>query len=350
MAYETGGSSSITDLLDKIRVFALAQGWTVEHFAARTDKQGNPAAGAVANSASPSTGADVPGQSLLIAKAGARFAFHTDTRTNSLTGSDTGPHLITQIRDGAYSAGQASTGQTGSSAGAVTNKLAGPFQAYHLFAGSNYLHAVVEIVPGEFRHFGVGTLNKAGAVTSGQYAFGTMWSQNSSLGYRSNAYSSQHGMPFDDSGLGLSGGAASYYVTHVRVDTDGKSPRYAYLDGYSGDVATDPYRNGYGGYIRTGIGRTAGAALAVALTEIGPSTLTGRTVLVPLVVGVARPSGFFSLAGAAPDMRSVRLDNLAPGDVVALGPGSWKVFPISRKNGAAGQENSAALGLAYRVV
>lgn len=349
MAYETGGSSSVGDLLDKIRVFALAQGWAVEHFAARTDTQGNVTDGSVPNATQPSNGAPVPGQSLLIEKGGLRFAFHTDTRTNAIAGSDVGPHLVTQIRDGAYSAGQTSTGQTGSSAGAVTNKLAGPFQAYHLFGGANYLHVVVEIVPGEFRHFGVGTLNKAGAVTSGQYAFGTSWSQNSSNGYRSNAYSSQHGMPFDDSGGGFGSGAAGQYVTHVRADTDGATPRYAYLDGYSGVVSTDAKRNGYGGFIRTAF-RTAGPPLGVGLIDAGPSTLTGRTVLVPLVVGVARPSGFFSLVGAAPDMRSIRIDNLSAGDVVTLGPDSWRVFPISRKNGVAGQDNSANLGLAYRVV
>src|SRR5690554_6751440 len=33
MAYETGTSSNVNDLLDKFRLFAIAQGWTVNRWA-----------------------------------------------------------------------------------------------------------------------------------------------------------------------------------------------------------------------------------------------------------------------------------------------------------------------------
>ena len=84
--------------------------------------------------------------------------------------------------------------------------------------------------------------------------------------------------------------------------------------------------------------------------RLPPSELTGRAVLFPCLMAVHRPSGMLTLLGSPRDVRWTRIDNLAPGDIITIGAENWKVFPIIRKTGPSGQENSENYGLAYRVV
>lgn len=343
MAYETGGSSGVTDLLDKLRVFALANGWTVDFYGARTDVQDstNISIFAIPNTSLPSYLSPVPGNSLLLHKGGAYFAVHTDTRTVNLSFTANGPYILTQVFTGPYSGALVSTAQAGHSGGAATNKLVGPFQAYHFFALGNYIHVVVEIAPAEFRHFGFGILESAGAVTNGSYATGTNWSQESGSGYKSDPTSFYHNVPFDDQG-----GANQYASSAVRADVDGISPGIFWVNqGFT----NSPPRRAFGGFRRQNDANSAPLGLARLLVRVPPSSLTGRAILVPLNIGVTR-SGFFSMIGSPRDVRVCRIDNLNPGDLVTIGPDTWKVFPVSRKNGLVGQENSGGFGFAYRQV
>lgn len=341
--YETAGASNVNDLLDKFRVFALASGWTVDFSGTRQDTQVNTNTGTYAfpNSDNPNPGVAVPGNSLVIHKGDCYAAWHTDTRVVPIAWANPGPYLLGQVFPGPYSGAVQPQKQAGCTPGNITNKLVGPFQAYHFFSGDTYLHAVVEITPGEFRHFGCGLLERAGAVTSGAYVTNTHWNQGTNfISDPANAY---HAVPFD--ALGDYNTGLGWNATHIRADSDAVSPRNIALNARAG---TTPDRGGWGGYV-AGSNRDGRDALGAGLLQVGPSTLTGRSVLVPLIAGVTRPDGFGSVLGTPRDMRAVRIDNLAPGDAVTIGPDTWLVFPCSRKNGVSGQENSRNAGLAYRV-
>lgn len=316
MAYETGGASNVYDLMEKLRVFAIAQGWTVE----TTGTQG----------------ADVT--TILLAKGGRFFTFGTQVTGGS--SGDPASRFGAQVRAGAYSSLQGLTIQTNAGPVVYSNNMPGPFQSYHFFAGANvhgesYLHIVVEAFPGSFRHIGVGTINRAGEVSTGDYSFASRWNYDPSyVGGISHGYQS---IPFDSSSYT----GQTDWGTVIRADGDGVSPRYGKFNASTSQT---------GGFarIRGGIFRDE-SGLQKALA-IGPSQMTGRAILVPIMAAIERPSGFASLLGGPADMRFVNITNMEPGDTLSIGPDQWKVFPIIRKNGASGQENSGAFGYAYRVI
>lgn len=328
MPYETGTATDVNDLLSKLRVFALLQGWTVDFNGARTDHTG---------------------QAVLLNKGGMRCGFFTRTN-NSAQSGDPAPYMGPALYPGPYNSGQAAHAQTGISYFAYANNLPGPFVAYHFFAGNNragesYLHAVVEVTAGSFRHFGIGTLNRVGTVTNGSYAYGNRW--NWQNGVLNDYTSSLHQVPWDaressangfnsDSGLASRG-------TIIRADGDAISPRYCVLSA-SGSGLNANSAQGYA----VGIAREQ-STLNNNLIASAPSALTGRALLLPLFVSIIRPGGLYSPLGAPPDIRAVNMTNITPGAAVTLGPDTWRVFPIMRKNAQAGQESSGVWGYAYRV-
>lgn len=313
MAYETAGASGVNDLLDKLRVFALAQGWTVDFNGARTDVTGN---------------------AVLISKAGLRYGFLTQIGGGN---TDTPADFIGAFQyPGPYS-GSNPHAQASASVATYCNNMPGPFAAYHFFAGTNkagdsYLHVVVEAQPGSFRHFGVGVIDKLGAITNGAYNYGSRWNYstnwvNSLVGY--------HNVPWDSLENSSVNGNRG---TAIRCDGDAISPRYGVFN--SSDSGLSSLTRIHGGPL-------AGPTIGLSRP---PSTLTGRTILLPAIASIQRPSGFFTFLGAAPDLRFANITNLLPGELITLGPDTWKVFPVIRKNGVSGQENSGTLGYAYRVV
>lgn len=318
MSYETGGATGPNDLLDKIRVFALALGWTVDYFGARTSGSSN--------------------QALLINQGGVFLGFVSDVTTAG-TADDPAGYLGSFTYPGPYVNTTDKADQANRTVLTFANKMPGPFQAYHLFGTATYLHAVVEAQPGSFRHIGAGTLAKAGAVTSGAYSFGSRWNYNAA--YVNSIVSGYHAIPWD----GFRN-ASLWRGTGLRVDKDGVSPQNIELMDSASDVGA--LAGGWAGFY--GTGNDHAATPVRGLMALKPSDLTGRAPLFPLIVSVFRPSSFVSLVGAAPDIRVVRMDNLSPGDAVTLGPDTWRVFPVIRKNGASGQENSGLYGFAYRVV
>ncbi len=315
MAYETAGASSVNDLIDKLRIFAVANGWTL-------DFNGVSGLGS--------------GVAVLLHKGSVYVGFATDTSAGADT-NDPGPRVHTYYFTGAYSGGAGPLAQAGHSGTSNTNNMTGPFGAYHFFADRDYLHVVVETTPGSFRHFGVGVLEKAGAVTTATYAYGTAWHWGSSrIG---NILEAHHVLPFNDHGTSIPGAG-----TVIRADSDSISPRHVRVSDTTGVNGS-----ACGGFIRYYTSEHRAAPIA-GLALLTPSALTGRAPLLPLFCSVSRPSGNLSIIGAPYDMRFVRVDNMVAGELITLGPDSWKCFPVIRKNAVAGQENSQNFGYAYRVV
>lgn len=327
MAYETGTSTSLDDLLDKLRIFALAQGWTVHAFATRTDNAG---------------------KCLVLSKDGVIGSFAA--RIDAGTANSPGNFLQAYIHD-AYSGG-VNIQQQANRSYMEANKVDMPCVAYHFFAGATYLYAVIETLTSIFKHVGIGTLaNKVGSMTNGNYAFATKWQyhgsqiQSQNSGYHKYAAhvsaisSATYGAPVD-SGLVL------------RADTDALTPLFHY-DHRSGDTsvmltAGNPSAGTARPGMRIGWGQTDGNN-QLALYSTRESHWTGRVTFAPILVEALRTGSFYSPLGIINDIRYCHAALLNPGDVITIGSDDWKWFPYIRKNGPTGQPNSGVLGLAFRV-
>lgn len=324
MSYQTGTPSDVNDLLDKLRLFLVANGWTINGWL---------------------TVPGGTGKALHVSKAGSFFTWFSDPLPNDA--SDPGPYMRILQHTG-YDAAQAGLPlQPGAAAYMVrSNSMRGPMQAYHFFAGTGkdgpYVHVVVETEPGAFRHMGMGVLHKMGSYDGGEYCHGTSWY----LGLPQYAYdqnSGYHSVPFDDNCFGT--GSSVQAGTTVRADYGGISPRYHQIT-QSNPTAMPRGRGGWRGYDVNDEHR----GMIKMPYSGGASTLTGRCPLWPLPLAVNRGSALWSDIGYPTDMRMVRMTNIEAGEEYTIGTDTWVVFPVARKNGAVGQMNSADHGFAYRKV
>jgi len=324
MAYETATATGPNDLLDKLRVFALANGWTVDYSGVRTNAGG----GSQGNGLN----------ALAITKAGCSWVIYHSTATPSL-GRAPGPFLCAYMYPGPWVASNGTDLQAGRSALATANNLGGPYVGYHFFTDSSkaYLHVAVEVASGRFSHMMIGHFDRVAASGVAAYACALLWD------YQVNAVNQQTAgsVPFDgyeDSSAYQAGGI-------IRADSDSVSPRYCKMNFGTSNVA----ERAYGGWR---IDSSDAGQLGYGLMSMAPSQLTGRAILVPPMVLVSRNSSDVqrSIVGTPHDLRVLRIDNLAAGDTLTIGSDQWKVFPVIRKNGPPGVENSGTYGYAYRIV
>ena len=304
MAYETGTATNLADLLTKLQAFATAQGWTIHFAGARTSGTGN---------------------ALQLSKAGHAATFFSDTATPAT------PFLGVYAHD-AYSAGNGTENQANGSAKCQTNRMSGPFQAYHFFAGNTYLYVVVETTAGVFKHAGTGVLIKFGAFNTGAFAYGCNWNYNATSNIISNEQDPSHAVPFD------SLEDASPWGTAFRADSDGFVPRW-FLS--AGGTSTHEFWGGIRPTGASGFNRMLNVAHS-------PSEFTQRAALQPCLLGAVR-SGNVSLVGYPPAVRWVNMTPFAPGDLLTIGGQQWKVFPVIRKNGVVGEPDSASYGYAFQL-
>jgi hypothetical protein len=327
MPYETGTATNLQDLLNKLGTFAGANGWTIHFSGARTG------------------GAGSSGHALILS----RGAVQAILRSNNSAGSTTnpGPFLEALLWSGTYTGASTET-QPNPSPATNANWMTGPYVAYHFFASAlaaprPYLHVALEVQSGTFRHFGIGQLRQFGAFTNGAYVHNTNHDFATTSNQVSIADNGGHSWPFD-----TAGSTANVYNTIVRADFGGVSPRYCQTNSNTDAVGRlrctfrPPSNSEWGTF----------AALSLA----GPSAFTGRAPFFPLLCfaqadttdNLIHPLGF------PDDFRFVRVDNFAPGDSVALGADTWRIFPAVRKgpalSGPAGIQNSWTYGYAYRQV
>jgi hypothetical protein len=313
--YETGSSTDVLDLLSRLRTFALANGWVENFFGART------------------TGT---GQALQINKGGQFVTFLANTAAG--TAADPGPYLGAYAHN-TYSAGNGTENQANTSAVTYTNAMTGPFLAYHFISGqeqgAEYLYVIVETTAGIFKHVGTGVIVKIGAITSGQFVYGCRWDYGSQI---NNVTSNNHSIPFDNGETLVNRAGPG---TKVRVDADATAWRW--MDALA-TTSTVALLCGW----RNEAGSGQPSVMANLLNNLA-SSLTGRNVLVPTFMAAARTGGLYNPIGYAPGMRFCRLTFREPNDVLTIGADQWKLFPVIRKNGAAGQPNSGTYGYAFKV-
>lgn len=325
MAYQTGTSSNVNDLLDKFRLFAVAQGWTVNRWVA---------AGA--------------GYELCISKGTSYFnlrSFSNETATVNGYAAANKYGIAINGSDG-YSAGSAWDRQPGypvrmSATGGdqwhtwfplvITT---GPFPAYHFFApDSKTLYAEIEITTGVFQRWGFGAIDtfNPSCPGGGRFVYSTVST------HVTNSTSSQSDFLVADADYPIYG---SEFVPFRCADfTDSNDVGVYHRSSASAvRVAFGSFNNW------AGSGRTVGTTgLAMAcqgggchdkvLRDFSPNPLNNVAVLLPCIVSLNINNEFLSPIGTIPGMRFMDMTNYLPGEEFTLGGDTWKVFPWYNKGG-----------------
>lgn len=320
MAYETGTSSSVVDLLDKFRLFAIAQGWSVNRWA--------------------TVGS---GRELCIQKGAAYFNFRAwNNETMLVNGSSSSSKYgITLNGSDGYSGAAAWDRQPGypvrgsTSGGDQAHVLfplvitTGPFPAYHFFApDSKTLFAEVEISTGIFLRFGCGSLDlfNPAAPGGGRFCYST--------GGRHVTDSTSN-----SSWLGTDADNSNYAMELVPFrGADYASNNSSYSFGSMVRAAFGSFDNWAGsGHTVTSSGLQmacqGGGVHDKVLRDYSPNPLNGIGLLLPNIVSLNIGDEFLSPIGVIPGMRFMDMTNYLPGDEFTIGSDTWKVFPWYAKGG-----------------
>jgi len=307
MAFETGSATDVYDLLDKLRAFAVAQGWTVNRWA-NGDELCLEHNGGYWNCKAVD---DLGGSSPYLS------SYNTDDpgiRVRGSTGFNSGSNWDAQPN--------VTTSETG-----IGVFVDGDVKGYWLFADASatYIHLAARINTNTYCHLHLGHLSKLGTWTGGQYLAGTIARNGSSAGDNITTSFARHGV-----GSGT-----------IRADIDGASNAWQSLgDNPAGQLECS---GGFGRNIQTGADNT----LLGALLGSGPASWDGRSPMWPCPVLLQRPSNRHSIAGYPLDLRVLNVKNLAAERVLTYGSDEWMVFPFTRKHAS---EASYYGGFAYRKI
>ena len=329
MAYQTGTAANPDQLLDALRVFAIAQGWSPLRWAS-----------------------DGSGQILSLSKAGifVHLCSAHDARLSSRYNAVTGLWLTGATGfandqpwwnqpGGIHHAGDA---HNASSERAEACGLFGVGSAttYHMFAATepDLLMLVAEVAPGIYHHLAFGQLATFGKTGGGAFVSGAFGSDDHLYLYSgtgdalfSYAYDHHAGLPFNDyKAYGSANG--------VLAEVDGALQWYSVCSGdpVTGKRAKSLWENGP---------NASSISWGRCWHSHVPNTLNGVTPMLPFTVFVERPSGFFSPFGYTPHLRYLNITHYAPAERFILGHESWMAFPAHSKHG-----NSGVHGYAVRLV
>lgn len=331
MAYQTGTATGANDLLDKLRLFAIAQGWTANRWVA---------AGS--------------GQELCLSKGSAYFNFRSYQNETVLVNgtSSTLRYGINMNGSDGYDGGSAWDRQPGyplrtSSSGGDQGHAympfvisQGPFVAYHFFApDSKTIYLELEITTGTFLRLGFGTLDLFNSGTPGG---GRFFYSTGGQGGVTDAVSTSSwlGTDIDNGSYALEEvpfRAADYTTTNTNP---GSFVRAAFdsFDNWCGSarVAANSYmaQACQGGGVHDRL-----------IRDLSPNPMNGIGILTPNIVSVNRANEYLHPIGVVPGIRYMDMTNYLPGDEFTIGADTWKVFPWYNKGGRSYQR-----GIAYKKV
>ncbi len=162
MAFLTGTSTSIENLMQQLSTFLQLHGWTQDYAVT-----GDP--GTIAFSKNQSF-VSMQYSETAVASGGIGAMALYQARAN-----DTVDTLEPWLSTDDSGAGVASTITSQLANGLCVNNFAGPHTNFFFFennANPSYIHVVVEVDAGRYRHFGFGEIDKVGDWTGGEYIYG----------------------------------------------------------------------------------------------------------------------------------------------------------------------------------
>lgn len=329
MAYETGTASNPGDLLVKLFDFAATNGWTINDDIFSSTQ--SPIYGHMSKIVGSPAGAGPTTVNLNV-------GFYWDANNINIypsTGYTAGqpPHL--QPNYYRHTTALATVGQTGHR---TTNfPIGGPFDAYHFFAGSHYLYAVVEWAAGFFRHIGFCQLNKVGKWIGGETYWNHWHSQSTT--YIDSPVTDEHCMGPD--GVRTYNSILTMGPVMYGVQADGQP--FPQLIGRNSPQSIWHMSGNDAGFGATVDSRSRDVG---ALQVSGPrshfynnmpsmvySRYNGYRPMFPISLWSAYhqpvPDECYPL-GTVPNMRFMYLDSIDNGTEFTIGADTWKVFPLSR--------------------
>lgn len=322
MAYQTGTANNLSDLLSKLATFAQTLGWVVDKLITGTQP------GLFVHNAHGywSTGVGTSLYDTLYISG--NTGFDTSVAWNAQPGTSMTYH-----------------GPWGTYYGVGTTNLTGPFTSYDFFGTPDYLHVVVQISPGRFRHFGIGILDKEGDYTGGHYAYGTRVNTGGSyIGRPDIAY---HTYPLSDTVSATYN--SSYYTSIVRADGLGTTLPHWFL---FGSPTAGVGAMGSGCSVTGLAERPHPDTLAVVTSQ---SQLGAAVAPVPNAILGRSADGLWRRLGVVPDYGVCRMSGIAPRSRFSVNGDDWMIVPAMQLRDTTnaygdGGDNSHLLGYAYRIV
>lgn len=344
MAYQTGTATDGTDLLDKLRLFLSANGWTINRWSANPNGGGNQLC-----VQSPSVG-DPSYFNFADAEEENSSGFYVNSiQLTEASYLNTG--ICLNGSDG-YDAGalwdEQPGGPRGSSGGRSPNFPRhtycpfdafgiGPFPSYHFYLSTDAetCFVVTEVATGVYYHFGFGKLDTFNSLTSpqGRFFFGssgdpvffntTNWWLTRPVDDSSRALEIMPGRVSEYSSTGSKGGC------FVRIAEGGFD---AWAQTCRGSASPS-----YSARSLQGVGQSK------IIAELAPDPLNEVGVLVPSTLGLYIGSTLVQPIGTIPGLRYMRMDSFLPGDEFSLGSDVWNVYPWLQQGGWSLQRGMAFL-------
>jgi hypothetical protein len=267
--------------------------------------------------------------------------YTASNRAGDMPGDSGNGYNATNVTTEAFLLGERCVAEMGDSA----------YPNYYLYSNStgDFIHAVVEIATGEFRHFGFGTdIDKFGDWDSGAggaYCYGHYGAHNSSQQVGTSQGCLLDGLASTAGGGGdqrsrqatmrLTGmpGQTSEVWAHIwgnksttELVDDASNPRSTVIGGARGSMMA----RAWGGF-------PAGSSSGLAPTQPLGLWYVNKTTSPPRVY----------LLGFMPETRMVHLKYQAAADTFTLGSDTWRVFPVSRRVEGVTAGDSGFQGIAY---
>lgn len=230
-----------------------------------------------------------------------------------------------------------STGRKGPRA--ECNVGAGPYTKLFLFANTvpaAHVHAVLESnVAGVYFHTSLGVLEKIGTYTGGTYYDSTRWEEEGSSQADGFSYFSNSALLSSSYDV-YTGGARYDIVSENRVDNWGHFD-YSEATGEQVVYSGIYYTNGSHYELREMVSRMDGNAFS------------NRSIFHRINLRAVRNGGYDSPIGSVPNIRFCNVSKFTDGQEVTIGSDVWKVFPMLRRGpGADKVRHSDFYGYAFK--
>jgi hypothetical protein len=325
IGYYTGTSTGPNDLIDKLRIALLSEGWTVDGFT--TIGAGyrlhihKTLGGEVSyfnfRSAIAETGTTLICENNAAGTAGTV----TGLLINGSTGYDAGQvwHKQTGYAFNPYSSNQ-------SFAMCMTEMSISAIPAYYFYFVEDSVHIVVETTAGKFQMMSFGMLSKQGTYTGGQYFTASHCAYNPYDNYYGRQYYWRDDVPrYFTYPYGSETGCL-----HGAVYLDDVTATWKIAYNYINNPITFPCPAGNNGNSYGSLYTFNG--LAAPFYTKSPSSYNSMAAMCPIYILRKRADNNQVLLGWPEGVRFLNVTNYSPGEEITYGSETWMVFPSNGIN------------------
>jgi hypothetical protein len=337
MAYSTGTSTGPDDLLDKLRLFLIGTGWSVNKWdddnttyvawsgligtGKRLHVQRTATDGTVMyfNLRSVNRGVIFGNYyNSTLKVSGKYYSEITGIGINGSTGY--GGALAWDLQTGGPTNG------SGASVGAcITEISVSTIPAYYFFETGDTVVVVVEYETNKFQFITFGCLEKSGTYTGGQFYFASQCSYYATYRMLADLDYSERLVFLANLSLSQYGAGAVYHNADSVAGWRFLGAAGNSTSGYAGFIqgpAIGPYQSPTGAY---------SICLGAYAYTRSPNELNALAVLGQALLMTKRADGKFSFIGYPTGIRLCNVEFYAPAEELTIGSDIWKVFPAHTK-------------------